>query len=156
MVCSISCSISLIFLISMIYMNNAVSTNKVVDHYKKQLPCDLQILYDKITIERTSINYYGYILGVVLSLIIIYYNLKMKDARISNMGLVCITMATCFITNYFYYILSPKTTYMLNHINNAEQAKAWLIMYRSMQVYYHTGLVLGILAVALITFAFRC
>jgi hypothetical protein len=45
---------------------------------------------------------------------------------------------------------------MLNHINNAEQAKAWLIMYRSMQVYYHTGLVLGILAVALITFAFRC
>lgn len=156
MVCSISCSISLIFLISMIYMNNAVSTNKVVDHYKKQLPKDLQILYDKITIERTSINYYGYSLGVVLSLIIIYYNLKMKDAKISNMGLVCITMSTCFITNYFYYILSPKTTYMLNHINNAEQAKAWLIMYRSMQVYYHTGLVLGILAVALITFAFRC
>lgn len=156
MVCSISCSLSLIFLISMIYMNNAVSTNKVVDHYKKQLPNDLQILYDKITIERTSINYYGYSLGVVLSLIIIYYNLKMKDARISNMGLVCITMSTCFITNYFYYILSPKTTYMLNHINNAEQAKAWLIMYRSMQVYYHTGLVLGILAVALITFAFRC
>ena len=72
------------------------------------------------------------------------------------MRLICITMTTCFITNYFYYILSPKKDYMLNHISNEEQAKAWLIMYRSMQVYYHIGLVLGILAVGLLALAFRC
>jgi len=156
MVCSVSCMISLIFLVSMIYMNNAVSKNKVVDKYKNTLPVHLQELYDTLVIERTSIYYYGYALGVVLSVIIIYYNLKVKGVKLSTMGLVCITMSTSFITNYFYYILSPKTTYMLNHIDNGEQAKAWLIMYRSMQVYYHTGLVLGILAVALLAYAFRC
>jgi len=156
MVCSISCSLSLIFLVSMIYMNNAVSKNNVVDKYKHTLPLHLQKIYDNIIIERTSINYYGYVLGVIISIIIIIYNLKSKGNKISNMRLICITMTTCFITNYFYYILSPKKDYMLNHISNEEQAKAWLIMYRSMQVYYHIGLVLGILAVGLLALAFRC
>ena len=156
MVCSISCSLSLFFLVSMIYMNNAVSKNNVVEQYKHTLPIHLQNIYNTIVNERTSINYYGYGLGVVLSLIIIIYNLKIKGSKLTNMGLVCTTTTSCFITNYFYYILSPKTTYMLNHISNGEQAKAWLLMYRSMQIYYHTGLVLGILAVALLSFAFRC
>ena len=57
MVCSVSCMISLIFLVSMIYMNNAVSKNKVVDKYKHTLPLHLQELYDTLVIERTSIYY---------------------------------------------------------------------------------------------------
>jgi hypothetical protein len=45
---------------------------------------------------------------------------------------------------------------MLNHINNGEQAKLWLQMYKTMALYYHTGLVLGIIAVGILAFAFRC
>lgn len=74
------------FLVSMIYMNNAVSKNKVVDKYKNTLPVHLQQLYDTLVIERTSIYYYGYALGVVLSIIIIYYNLKVKGVKLSTMG----------------------------------------------------------------------
>jgi len=29
-------------------------------------------------------------------------------------------------------------------------------MYRGMQVYYHTGLVLGIIAIGIFAYAFRC
>jgi hypothetical protein len=53
-------------------------------------------------------------------------------------------------------MLSPKSDWMLNHINNPEQTKLWLQMYRTMSVYYHIGLVLGIIAVGFFAFAFRC
>ena len=74
----------------------------------------------------------------------------------NSSSLVCAVMATCFLTNYFYYILSPKSDWMLNHINDKDQVKAWLQMYREMSFNYHAGLVLGILAVGILAFAFRC
>jgi hypothetical protein len=45
---------------------------------------------------------------------------------------------------------------MLNHVKDEEQVKAWLIMYKEMQYNYHMGLVLGIIAVGVFAFAFRC
>jgi len=156
MPCSISCSISAIFLIAMIYFNNATVNSKVVKHYKESLPSNLKVLYDKISKERLSISAYGYVLGFILSLIIIFYNTKIKGNRLGTKSLVCTVAATCFFTNYFYYMLSPKSDWMLNHLNTPEQTKMWLQMYREMQYNYHFGLVLGIAAVGMMAFAFRC
>ena len=156
MACSVSCSISLIFIIGMIYFYNATSKSEVVKQYKSKLPKDLQVRYDKITSERTMISYYGYGLGFLLSLAIIFYNIKMKGKLLSNASLVCIVLSVSFFTNYFYYMLSPKTDWMLNHVKTPEETKAWLQMYREMQFNYHLGLVLGILGVGVFAFAFRC
>jgi hypothetical protein len=156
MACSVSCSISLIFIIGMIYFNNATSKSEVVKQYKSKLPKDLQVRYDKIASERMMISYYGYGLGFLLSLAIILYNIKMKGKLLSNSSLVCIVLSVSFFTNYFYYMLSPKTDWMLNHVKNPEETKAWLQMYREMQFNYHLGLVLGIIAVGVFAFAFRC
>jgi hypothetical protein len=103
-----------------------------------------------------TISYYGYGLGLILSLFIIFYNLKIKGMKMNTFALVCTVMATCFLTNYFYYMLSPKSDWMLNHVNNPEQVKAWLQMYREMSYNYHAGLALGIIAVGILAFAFRC
>jgi hypothetical protein len=65
-------------------------------------------------------------------------------------------MATCFLTNYFYYILSPKSDWMLNHMGNQKETSAWLEMYREMSFNYHAGLAFGIVAVGILAFAFRC
>ena len=156
MACSVSCSISLIFIIGMIYFYNATSKSEVVKQYKSKLPKDLQVRYDKIASERTMISYYGYGLGFLLSLAIIFYNIKMKGKLLSNASLVCIVLSVSFFTNYFYYMLSPKTDWMLNHVKTPEETKAWLQMYREMQFNYHLGLVLGILGVGVFAFAFRC
>jgi len=156
MACSISCIISTIFIIGMIYFYNMTSKSKIVNHYKEQLPSDLQKLFEKISIERKYISLYGYILGFLISLCIIFYNLKIKHNKLKTSSLVCIVMATCFITNYFYYYLSPKSDWMLNHVNDKVQVKAWLQMYRDMSFNYHMGLVLGIIAVGIFAFAFRC
>lgn len=156
MACSISCMISAIFVIGMIYFYNLTDKSKIVKHYKSFLSSDLQKRYDKISKERASISYQGYILGVILSLGIIFYNLKIKKERLNTTSLVCIVIATSFVTNYFYYMLHPKSDWMLNHMGNQEEVRAWLQMYREMQFNYHSGLALGIIAVGILAFAFRC
>ena len=148
--------ISAVFLIGMIYFYNMTCKSKIVMFYKEKLTYDLQKRYEKISEERKMISLYGYGLGLILSLFIIFYNLKIKRSNMNSFSLVCTVMATCFLTNYFYYVLSPKSDWMLNHINDKDQVKAWLQMYREMSFNYHAGLALGILAVGILAFAFRC
>ena len=156
MACAISCMISAVFIIGMIYFYNLTDKSTIVKHYKSSLSSDLQKRYEKITKERTNISYQGYALGVILSLGIIFYNLKIKRSRMNTTALVCTVVATAFVTNYFYYMLSPKSDWMLNHMSNQQEIKSWLLMYREMQYNYHMGLVLGIVAVGILAFAFRC
>jgi len=156
MPCGISCSISAVFLIGMFYMTYATYQSDVCLKYQKQLPENLQKTYQNIVDERTRIYYFGYILGFILALLVIFYNTKVRKDRFTSGSLVCFVVAISFLTNYFYYILSPKSDWMLTHIKDPEQTKAWLAMYRGMQVYYHTGLVFGLLAVGTFAFAFRC
>jgi uncharacterized membrane protein YkgB len=156
MPCSSTCLVATALIISMIYFQNATTKSKVVQVYKDQLPSNLQERYKKISNQRLRIYFYGYILGFILSFIIIMYNYSSKRNKLTNTSLICLVIVVSFFTNYFYYILSPKTDWMLNHINSPEQTKAWLTMYRTMQINYHIGLVIGIVAVGVFAFAFRC
>ena len=155
MPCAISCLISGVFIIGMIYFYYMTDKSKIVKHYKDQLSHNLQIRYEKIAKERLIISCYGYGIGLILSLFIIFLNYKIKHIKLNTVGLVCTVMATCFLTNYFYYMLSPKSDWMLDHIHSREQVKAWLQMYREMSYNYHMGMALGIIAVGIFAFAFR-
>ena len=160
MACSISCSISMAFIVAMIYFYNMTSQSKVVQEYKSKFPPHLQQLYEKISSERMTISVYGYILGFILSVIIIFYNTRtrtrLNKQKLNTPSLVCLVMSICFFTNYFYYILSPKSDLMLNHIEDPKLVKEWLRMYRVMQLNYQIGMVLGIIAVGIFAYAFRC
>jgi hypothetical protein len=159
MPCYISCTLATIFVIASIFTTNMTQKNKTIQQYQSQLPSHLQNIYAKITKERQSIYYYGYALGLVLSVIIIAYNNNISNRHHLSMTtatMVCTVITVSFITNYFYYMLSPKKTYMLEHINSPEQTKAWLVMYKKMQYYWHAGLVLGIIAIMFLALAFRC
>ena len=158
MVCTISCGISIMFIISMIYMNIMSYKNKTVQKYKDQLPDEYKQKYENIVKERTKIYYQGYALGFIISLVIIFYNYYIKKDKLSITNILCIVLATSFITNYFYYVLHPKSNWMLDTDidKDPEQVKKWLDMYKHMQIYYHTGLLLGIIAILVLAFAFRC
>ena len=156
MACAISCMVSAIFIIGMIYFYNMTDKSEIVKHYKSSLSSDLQKRYDKISKERLMISYQGYAFGIILSLGIIFYNLKIKGKKMSNTSLVCTVIATAFVTNYFYYMIHPKSDWMLDHLQNKQEIKAWLQMYREMQYNYHMGITLGIIGVGVFAFAFRC
>ena len=76
----------------------------------------------------------------------------------SRAGLLCSVAAITLATNYFYYVLSPKSDWMVLHFkknrNQNEDAANWLRVYRGMQVNYHVGLVLGIAGTILLSNAF--
>ena len=136
MPCYISCALATVFVISSIFMTNSTQQNKTIQHYQSQLPSNLQNLYAKITAERQRIYYYGYALGLIISIIVIYYNNNLRphnNLKMTTTTMVCVVITISFTTNYFYYMLSPKSTYMLEHINSPEQTKAWLTMYKTMQ-----------------------
>ena len=140
----------------MIYFYHMTDKNAIVKHYKEMLSPQLQKLYGKITQERRSISYYGYGLGLLLSLCLIFYYIKVKKVKMSASALACMAAATTFLVHYFYYMLSPKSDWMLNHMKKQEEVNAWLQMYKSMQYNYHMGMALGIVAVAVFASAFRC
>ena len=47
MACTISCMISAIFIIGMIYFYNMTDKSEIVKHYKEKLPTDLQNVMKK-------------------------------------------------------------------------------------------------------------
>jgi hypothetical protein len=151
--CTFTCILSGVVVLSMIFMTNMMT---IPTKYEQQLPETLKKSYKDIVKERTQIYYTGYGLGLFLALALIFYNTQVKKEKMGWPSMVCLTVSVAFLTNYFYYILTPKTKWMLDEITTPEQTKAWLDMYRAMQVYYHGSFALGILAIGLITFAFRC
>lgn len=154
--CGITCGISSIFVISMIYMNYCMWDSQIMQKYRQQLPEEVQKTYREIVDERTRIYYFGYLLGFILSIVIIIYNTQIGKRKMDNLGMVCLVIVVSFIVNYFYYILSPKSKWMLNEVKTEQQTKAWLEMYRHMQVYYHSGFVFGIIGMGLFAYSFRC
>lgn len=156
MVCLTSCLASTFFIVSTIYTQNLMQKSQVIQQYKKQLPSDLQNIYEKITKERQQINLYGYFLGLIISLVVILYNYRLKQNKLTTFNIICLVVSISFATHYFYYMLTTKTTYMLEHIKSPEQTNAWLKMYKTMQLYYHSGLLLGLVAIVILAFAFRC
>ena len=156
MVCYTSCAISAVFIIGMIYFYNASNKSEIVKNYKNSLTKENQEVYDKIVAERSKISYQGYTLGFILSLLIIIYNTSLKSRKLNTLPIACIVISTSMLTNYFYYMLYPKSDTMLNHVKDVKDVEQWQKMYKEMQYNYHLGLVLGIISVGFLSFAFRC
>ena len=69
MICNISCMISIIFIIANIYFNYSINKNKVMKQYEDTLNEKQLSIYKKIVQERLTISIYGYIIGLILSII---------------------------------------------------------------------------------------
>lgn len=100
--------------------------------------------YKKIIDERRRIYLRGYVYGLLLAFALVTYARKLD--KIGTSGGVCVMAGATLLTNYFYYILTPKSDSMVIHLEKEEQRVQWQHIYRSMQVKYHTGLLFGIIA----------
>ena len=71
-------------------------------------------------------------------------------------SVVSIASATTFVIQYFFYILSPKSDWMVLHLNEEKQRSEWIKVYREMQLGFHGGIFIGIVGVAILAHAFKC
>lgn len=153
MTCMISCSISVIFIIGMIYMTFAIDKKALSQDFMNSLDGEQREHYKKLVNERRNIYYTGYGIGLILSILIILLR-RMNKVRMSLLAMLCLTGAISFLTSYFYYILAPKSPLMVVHLERKDQREQWQKVYKNMQGTYHAGLVIGILAVLFMTNAF--
>lgn len=158
--CRITCFIAILFLVANVYTMVSLDCKEVKADFYKVLNDKQKAIYEKIVKERKTIYYTGYGVGLILSFILIFvYKYIINTSNKKNNCswiIVCMVGAITFTTNYLYYILSPKTTYMVEHLDNKQQIDEWLKIYRTMQVKYHVGLVLGIVAIMIFAYANRC
>lgn len=103
-----------------------------------------QQIYKSITKERLHIYIQGTIIGVILA-IIVKYNVKFSK----NVS-ICVFIVIALGFNWAYYLLYPKSEYMLNHLNSQSQTKAWLKIYKEMKLRSHVGLLLGVVGYILL------
>lgn len=164
MVCHTSCILSVAFITAMIFIIFNMDKNVLQKNFIQLLDHKQRVEYKKIINERRSIYIQGYVMGIIIAFIILYL-LKSKNISLGNetknkikywsqWSIICLTLTTVFIVNYFYYILYPKTNYMIEFLNNHEQIEAWLKIYKSMQFHYHAGFLIGLVAMIFITRAY--
>lgn len=157
MICKISCAIFVVFLVATLLMNRLTYKLPIQAELTSLLDAELQEKYKNIKKMRIMTSLQGYGLGLLVSLVILIYNyIQPKSQRYSTRVMVCAAGATTFLTHYFYYILSPKSDWMLNYLKTPEQIKAWLKIYRTMSWNYHISLLMGIISALVLGSVFKC
>lgn len=157
MLCGITCSIGLMFLIANLYVTFTADKTKQKQDFYNTLTKDKIEKYEGIINERRSIYLKGYGLGLILAFISLYLYEKFSgnDKR-KGLNKICFIGGITLLVNYFYYMLSPKTDYMILHLNDEVQRKQWLNINKTMQFNYHIGLLLGILASMVLAYSVKC
>ena len=161
--CATSCGIAATLIAGMAYCTYMGNRTQLIQDYMRTLTPDQQQTYAKIVEERRGIYLRGFGWGLLLSALML--GIHHQYLPMSRAVLLCNVAAITLATNYFYYVLSPKSDWMVLHFknksdsannnnNNHSDAANWLRVYRGMQVTYHVGLVLGIAGTVLLSNAF--
>ena len=111
------------------------------DYLKNAFSDDLDKIYEKIIVERRNQYIVGLVIGILISIFVIRY-VNDLDYFTQVMLFFTITLGSALI----FYMLMPKSDYMLNHLKTEEENKKWLEVYKYMKMRYFVGFSLGILA----------
>jgi hypothetical protein len=148
MVCYMTCSLAVVFLVANLYMTfTADQVDAKRKLYAALTPQELKE-YEHIIVARRRIYLEGYLVGLILSFMILVMNVWQR-VPLGRLSIACTVGAVTLITNYFYYMLSPKPDLLVVHLAEPRKRELWQQVYRRMQVKYHVGLLLGIVAAML-------
>jgi hypothetical protein len=144
MVCTTSCIIAGAFVISSIFVSLRVDKSTLKDPLFQLLTNENKQRYVSIANERKNIYLKGFGLGFVISLLALFILNNNKMFKVNKLVNICFVLATSFSVNYFFYILHPKSDYMVLHLKDDDEKQAWLNIYKTMQFNYHLGFALGL------------
>ena len=144
MVCTTSCIIAGAFVISSIFVSLRVDKSTLKDPLFQLLSNENKQRYVNIANERKNIYLKGFGLGFIISIFALFVLNNNKMFKVNKLVNICFVLATSFSVNYFFYILHPKSDYMVLHLKDDEEKQAWLNIYKTMQFNYHLGFALGL------------
>ena len=144
--CKTWCFVAIAFFIADIYMALTADNSNYKDAFIQTLDESQKIKYENIIKERRNIYFKGYAVGLVLSILFLIITDKLKKSNLMSNGIICSVGGITLLTCYLFYIIHPKSDYMILELSKDEQRSKWLDIYRHMQLKYHIGLALGVLA----------
>ena len=135
-----NCQLSSLVGIGMLCATYATMSISEEQHHRMRLVFSDQLdeIYNKIISERRNQYFQGLLLGLFLS----YFSLFFVKT-INRFHRITFVLAITILTSVVYYLLMPKSDYMLNHLKTQEENKAWLDVYNSMKYRYLIGFLLG-------------
>ena len=138
--CQLACLIAVGMFSGQLYV--MLNSNKKVlfERFDSLLDKEQKGIYKKIINQRMNL----YIQGMVLGLVLGFVYLCMVPSK--TMGRSCLFTIIVLGTNYFYYMLMPKSNYMVPHLTTVEQRVAWLDIYKEMQSRCKIGFLLGLVS----------
>jgi uncharacterized membrane protein len=146
MVCVKSCSFAVVFITSMVFLNFMTYLYNPADKLTQVLDETQLEKYNKIKSERKMTHIKGLVYGLILAY------LSTTVIKVRGYNKLCYLIAAAYIFMYFYYMLIPKSDYLILHLNMPEQKKRWLDNYKFMQFNYNLGLLLGVVLSMLLAF----
>jgi len=150
MVCTTSCIVAGAFVISSIFVSLRVDKSTLKDPLFQLLSNENKQRYVNIANERKNIYLKGFGLGFIISIFALFVLNNNKMFKVNKLVNICFVLATSFSVNYFFYILHPKSDYMVLHLKDDEEKQAWLDIYKTMQFNYHLGFALGLVGMIFI------
>ena len=148
MVCLRSCSLSLVFLFSMLYMTLTIDKGAMTQNLVKHFNAEQVEYYKQVIRERTTIYLTGFAIGLAASLVLLF---AMKNKLKLNPWIItCTCVSLSYIVMYFYYTLSPKMDLMVVQLDKKEARLAWQEYYTTMKNKYHISMLLGFVFVSLL------
>ena len=123
----------------------AVSVNPRISKENKEFLNSLddgqKTIYELVKKERMKIYAWGTMLGIVLSIFVLFM-IKTKKAIYRGFLVMTISLAT----QYLFYTLSPKKYSMVEVLDDEKQRREWREVYSEYQWSYHMGIVIGLIA----------
>lgn len=140
MVCITNCAIGAALVGGTIATAVVSKRDPVFQEYLRTLEPAQIVTLNKIADNRLSLYVQGTVMGLILVVLIALFGGRAMSPLTSG----CTFVAVVLLTQYFYYILTPKQDWMLRHLKTREQNEGWLRVYRHMSFRWHVGLLLGL------------
>ena len=148
MVCLRFCSLSIIFLFSMLYMTLTIDKHALTDNLVKHFNNEQVDYYKQVVKQRTRIYLTGFSIGLAVSIGLLF---SMKNNfKLNPWIITCTCVSISYIIMYFYYTLSPKMDLMVVQLDKKEARLAWQEYYNTMKNKYHVSMILGFIFVSLL------
>ena len=138
--CDLACLVATGLFGGKLYLIINYNKKQLLDNFINELNDNQKKRYQKIIKERLNIYIQGMLIGLILGFI------YLQIVPQSDVFRACMFTVIVLGTNYFYYILKPKSDYMVKHLTTKRQRETWLDIYREMQFRCKMGFVLGVLA----------
>ena len=137
--CDIWCLMASGLFAAMLYVTLNPHKTKILNAFIATLDNKQEHIYLKVVEERLNI----YVTGLVLGLIVGFTYLSMSKNSVVR---TCVFTTLVLAISIVYYMMIPKSTYMIKHLKTTEQFNRWLDVYKEMQYRNYMGLILGVIS----------